>query len=164
LSNWLDGSNEISNPLNFADAMLDTDTWLADPSLQIPGSSTPQDQIWSTPLPPQQTLPPPPPQQNPPPQTVDNPQPTTDALTAFNTSADRCFLENALTFRPGKSSTDCSVAIRMILQHNRRGFSLAELHERMKSGLLAACKEDSRECQVEDAVFLKLLAEVSATG
>ena len=144
--------------------MLDNDTWLADPSVQIQESSALNDQTWPTPLPPQQTLPPPPLQQPPQPQTVDKSEVSTDALTAFNTSADRCFLENALTFRPGKSSTDCSVAIRMILQHNRRGFSLAELHERMKSGLLAACKEDSRECQVEDAVFLKLLAEVSATG
>lgn len=81
-----------------------------------------------------------------------------DPLTAFDSSIGRCFLENAITFRPTDRLIACVDAIRMVLQHNRKGLSLAQLHERMKPGFVT--KTDS--CMVKDDVLFKLLADISA--
>lgn len=82
------------------------------------------------------------------------------SLCSGKTSLDRCFYETAINFRPAQNTTACSVAIHMLLQHNRKGLSLAQLHDRMKPGFCAA--DDGKDhCRMQDSLLLRLLSEVS---
>ncbi|KAK0892790.1 hypothetical protein LTR91_022203 [Friedmanniomyces endolithicus] len=161
INEWMLSLNGTGGPSFLLDREADDPSWLAMSTIPLSADSTDTDQARNTPLasyapglsvhPDARVRPT---------RALACPTAQLSPSTVTESSLDRCFLETAMNFRPGKTSTACSVAITMVLQHNRKGLSLAELNDRMKSGFVAA-KDPSTECKVWNTTLSQVLADIS---
>lgn len=74
-------------------------------------------------------------------------------------AVDSCFLDTVVQFQTEETFTVCSKALSMIFRHNRKGLSMADLQQRLKPGIRIP-SEPSGECQIENSVLFRVLADI----
>lgn len=57
-------------------------------------------------------------------------------------------------------TTACSIALSMVIQHNKRGLSTTELESRLKAGYRSA-EVSNEDCRILNKVLFSVLAEIT---
>jgi hypothetical protein len=76
--------------------------------------------------------------------------------------ASNCFMRSAFQILPEGSSTTCTKALSLIFHLNRQGWSIANLQERLKAGIVQA-SADGEQCHIRDDILFEVLTKISVS-